>query len=114
MGLGDLANLLKGVQVAQSEMKRIKESLEASEIDGSSADGAVTVRVNGRGELLSLKIAPRVIDPQHAAALEGLVCEAVRQATAKSRQMMQDEMAKAMSAMGLPNMAGLAGLMGNG
>jgi hypothetical protein len=112
MGLGDLAGMLRGLQQAQAELERVKAALETAEVEGASGDGTVVARVNGRGELLAIKIDPRVVDRAAVAALESLVCEAARQATEKSRALVQQELAKTMSALGLPNVPGLMGLMG--
>ena len=109
MMFGDLAGMLKNVQQMQKQMHLIKQSLEAVEVEGVSGGGMVTAKANGRGEILSLKIDPEVVDPRNVEFLEDLVRAAVRQTSEKSRKLMQEEMSKAVGSLGIPGIGKLLG-----
>ena len=64
----------------------------------------VTAVVNGKHELLSLKIRPEAVDPEDVEMLEDLVIAAVNEASRKADDRLQSEMSKATSGLGLPGM----------
>ena len=102
MTLGDFASLLKGFKQVQQQLAEVRERLESQEVEGRSGGGMVVARVNGRGELLTVRIEPDVIDPGHKEFLEDLVCAAVRQAAEKSHELAQQEMGKVLGGLGIP------------
>jgi len=104
LGLGDLGGLLKNMRQMQQRMAEAKEAIDKVEIEGTSGGGKVVVRVNGRNELLSIKIDPEVVDREHVDVLEDLILAAVRQAGDKSREVMKQEMLKVTGGMNLPGM----------
>jgi len=106
---GDLAGILKNVQQMQKQMQEAKQSLEALQIEGQSGGGMVTVKANGRGEILSLKINPEVVDPENVELLEDLVRAAVRQTSEESQKLIKQEMGKAVGALGIPGIGKLLG-----
>ena len=112
MMFGDLAGILKNVQQMQKQMQQAKQSLEAMEVEGASGGGMVTVKANGRGDILSLKIDPEVVDPRNVEFLEDLVRAAVRQTSEKSQKLMREEMSKAVGSLGIPGIGKLLGDFG--
>jgi hypothetical protein len=67
----------------------------------------VTVHVNGRQELLSVKIDKEVVDPDDVQMLEDLILAAVSQGMKKSQEMYQEEMNKLTGGMNIPGLSGL-------
>jgi len=104
MALGDFASLLKGFKQVQQQLAEVREKLEAQEVEGQSGGGMVVARVNGRGELLAVRIEPEVVDPANKEFLEDLVRAAVRQAVDKSHELMQQEMGKVLGGLGIPGL----------
>jgi len=78
---------LKQLQELQAKLARAQQELEEAVLEGSSGGGAVKVEVSGKPEVLSVKIAPEVIDPQDASLLEDLILAAVNQALEKARNL---------------------------
>lgn len=109
---GDLAGMLKNLRDVQKQTEEIKRSLEAREVEGTSGDGKVVVRANGRGQVLSVTIDPDVVDRENVALLEGLVCAAARSASEQSQKAMQEEMSKAVGALGIPGVEKMLGGFG--
>ena len=67
----------------------------------------VTVVVNGRQEVLSIKIDPEVIDPEDVEMLQDLVLAAVNDGLARAKDMVNQEMGNLTKGLNLPNIPGL-------
>lgn len=106
-GGGGMNKILKQAQKMQHEMAKAQEALADLEIEGSAGGGAVTTRVNGQMELLSIKIDPEVVDPDDVETLEDLVIAAVNQAIKEMRARSDDEMSKITGGLGGMGMPGL-------
>ncbi|MHC4941723.1 MAG: YbaB/EbfC family nucleoid-associated protein [Planctomycetota bacterium] len=103
-GLGDFSNLLKQAQKMQKEIARIQEELKNKVVEGSAGGGMVKTHVNGRGEVLSIKIDPSVVDPEDVELLEDLVTAAVKQGIKISKELQEKELSGLTGGMGLPGM----------
>ena len=101
-----MGNLLKQAKKAQAQIAKVQEELAQKTLEVSSGGGMVTALVNGRGELLSLRIEKDVIDPDDPEMLQDLIVAAVNEAVRKSQEMMQEEMGNITQGMGL-NIPGL-------
>ena len=73
---GNMNNLLKQAQKMQENMQKMQAELEAKEIESSVGGGAVTVKVNGKKELIDINIKPEVVDPDDIEMLQDLVLSA--------------------------------------
>ena len=73
----NIGKMMKDLQKMQAKMQ---ESMDTVEIEGSSGGGVVTVRMNGKKQLLSLKMAPDAITPDDAELMEDLLIAAVNDA----------------------------------
>ena len=94
---GNMNNLLKQAQKMQAE-------LEAKEIESSVGGGAVTVKVNGKKELIDINIKPEVVDPDDIEMLQDLVISAVNEALRKVDEMQQSQMSKVTGGMNIPGL----------
>jgi len=103
-GGGNMQNLLRQAEKMQKEMQKIQEELETREVEASAGGGVVTVRATGKQDVVSIKIAREVVDPNDVAMLEDLVLSAVREALRKSREMVESEMKKVTGGMNLPGL----------
>ncbi len=101
-----MGKLLKEAQRLQEEMAKAQEEMAAMRIDGSAGGGAVTAVVSGDQTLLELTIDPSVVDPTDVEMLEDLIIAAVRDATTKARDTMQQRFAGLTGGIG-----GLGGLL---
>jgi DNA-binding YbaB/EbfC family protein len=66
--------------------------------------GMVEATVNGRQELLSLRIDPEVASPDDVEMLQDLILAAVNEALNRSREMMAQEMSKLTGGMQIPGL----------
>jgi DNA-binding YbaB/EbfC family protein len=105
----NIGNLLKQAQKMQQKMQELQEELAARTVEATAGGGMVTAVVNGRQELVSLRIEKDVVDPNDVAMLQDLVVAAVNEAMGKMRQVVSDEMGKLTSGLGLPGLGGPGG-----
>ena len=80
-------SMLKQAQELKSKLDKAQKELSNTIIEADSGKGAVKVTINGQQKILSIKISPKVIDPNNAEHLEELVLKAVSEATAKSKKL---------------------------
>ena len=99
-------NMMKQIKLLQQKMQKIQEELAERTVEGSAGGGMVTAIVNGKQELLEVKIDREVVDPNDIEMLQDLIVAAVNQALKKSQEMMNEEMAKLTGGLGI-NIPGL-------
>ena len=78
--------------------------LAEKEVEASSGGGVVTVKVNGKQEVLAIKIKPEAVDPEDVEMLEDLITAAVNEALRKSQEMVAGEMSKITGGMKIPGL----------
>ena len=76
---GNMNNLMKQAQKMQKQMEDTQAELEVQEYEASAGGGVVTVKINGKKEITSVKIAEEVVDPEDIETLEEVVMAAVNE-----------------------------------
>jgi len=104
MGFGNMNKMMKQVQKMQAQMAKLQEELEERVVEASSGGEAVTVKVNGKQEVLEIKIKPDVVDPDDVEMLEDLVLAAVNEALRTAQEMVASEMGKITGGMNIPGL----------
>ena len=99
----DFTKMLKQARKLQTQMQEMQEELGRKEVEASSGGGMVTAKVNGKKELVALKIDPEVIneDPE---MLEDLVVSAVNEAMKRVDELIKEEMGKVTGGLPIPGM----------
>ena len=69
---GNMNNLMKQAQKMQKQMEEAQKNLAETEAEATAGGGAVTVKVSGAKEVLSVKISEEVVDPDDIEMLEKL------------------------------------------
>ena len=100
--LGNIRDLLGKLPEMQQNMQRMQEEMGRKQVSADAGGGMVTATVNGRLEIVSVKIDKSRVDVSDTEMLEDLIVAAIRAAQAKIANEMQTEMAKMASGMGLP------------
>ena len=98
----NIQKMMKQAQKMQEQMAKTQEELAQKEVEVTAGGGKVTVKANGAGDVLSIKISKDVVDPNDVEMLEDLVLTGVQKAIEEGRQLMQAEMGKITGGMGLP------------
>jgi nucleoid-associated protein EbfC len=88
----NIAALMKQAQKMQAQMAQVQEELGEKRVEASAGGGMVTAVVNGRGELVQLKIDPEIVKAGDIPMLEDLVLAAVNEARSRSEELMRDAM----------------------
>lgn len=100
--LGGLGDLMKNAREMQEKMQQLQEEMARQTVTADAGAGMVQATVNGRMELVKLRIDKEKIDPNDIELLEDVVTAAVSAAQRKAADMMQQEMQKIAGDMGLP------------
>ena len=103
-GGGNINNLMKQAQAMQKQMEEMQKEVEAAEFEASVGGGAVTVKVNGKKEVLDITIKPEVVDPDDIEMLQDLVLSAVNQALKSVDDMQANQMSKVTGGMNIPGL----------
>jgi nucleoid-associated protein EbfC len=97
-------NLMKQAQQMQKRMMEIQEELANRTVEANVGGGMVTAVVNGQQELVSLKLAPDVVDPDDVEMLEDLIVAAVNEARNQAQELMTQEMGKLTGGLKIPGL----------
>ena len=86
-GGANMQQLLRQAQKMQADMEKAQQELEETELEVSSGGGMVVCKVTGKGELVSLKINPEIVDPDDVEMLEDMVLAALNDAMAQADEL---------------------------
>jgi DNA-binding YbaB/EbfC family protein len=100
-GLGDI---MKQAQRLKAEMDRLQAEAATKTVEGSAGGGMVTVVVNGKGDLLSVKIDPEVARGEDLEMLQDLVVAATNDALRKARELLAQEVSRLTGGLNLPGL----------
>ena len=101
-GPSNMQSMLKQAQKMQEDMANLQAELEEREYDVAAGGGVVNVKINGKKEIISVNIAPEVVDPDDIETLEDLIVAAVNEAIKKVESVSATEMSKITGSMNLP------------
>ena len=99
---GNMANLMKQAQRMQRQMEEQQKELESKEFTATAGGGAVEVTVSGKREVLKVKLAEEVVDPDDIEMLEDLIVAAANEALRKVEEVSGAAMSKLTG--GMPGM----------
>ncbi len=100
----NISKMMSAAANAQKKMAQIQDELAKREVEASSGGGKVIVKATGAGDILSIRIAPEVVNAEDLELLEDLVLSAVRQATNDAKKLTADEMGKLTAGLGIPGL----------
>ncbi|MDR2068323.1 MAG: YbaB/EbfC family nucleoid-associated protein [Spirochaetaceae bacterium] len=103
-------DLLKNAQKFQEQMGSLQERLGIITAAGSAGGGMVEVELNGRLELLSIRIAPLVVNPEDIEMLQDLIIAAFTAAMEKIKEAVNAEMGALAGGMGITGFPGFPGI----
>jgi len=82
--------------------EQVSAALAEKTVEVSVGGEKVTVVANGLGDIVSIKIAKEVVDPEDTELLEDLILSGVKQAIEKGKSLAQSEMGRLTAGLGLP------------
>jgi len=104
MSKGGLGNMMKQFQKMQAKMEEIQARLEEMEIEGTAGGGMVKAVVNGKQDLLEIKIDREVVDPDDIDMLQDLIVAAVNQARQKAQEIQNEQMSQLTGGLNIPGL----------
>lgn len=100
----NMNQMMKQVQKMQDEMEKNQKELEEKIVEASSGGGAVTARMNGKRELVELKIEEDIVDPEDMEMLEDLIIAAVNSALTDIEKIQDDAVSKLTGGLNIPGL----------
>ncbi len=99
-----MAGMLKQAQKMQEQMSKLQEEAATKTVEATSGGGMVTAVVNGKQQLVSIKIEKDVVDPSDIEMLQDLIEAAVNEGLRKSQELLSSEMGKLTGGMNIPGL----------
>ena len=102
----DFEKMQEMLQQAQQMQGQMEEQLSRTVVEAQTGGGVVTVRMNGRKEVLKLKIEPSAIGSSGSdlELLEDLITAAVNEAGRRADAAMQTNVSSMMGGLSLPGL----------
>jgi len=97
-------NLQDLVSQAKRQYETLHKKMEETVVEGSSGGGTVTVKMDGRKQVLGIKIDPDAVKSGDIEMLQDLITAAVNGAVHKVDEAMQSTMGGMLGGMGLPGL----------
>jgi DNA-binding YbaB/EbfC family protein len=95
---------MKQAKKMQERMVELQEELATKSVEATAGGGMVSVTVNGKFEILSLKIEKEVVNPEDVEMLQDLIVAAVNEGVRKAQEMAASEMGKITGGMQIPGL----------
>ena len=100
----NFGNIMKQAKKMQERMVELQEELATKSVEAAAGGGMVSVRVNGKFEILSLKIEKEVVNPDDVEMLQDLIVAALNEGIRKAQEMAASEMGKITGGMQIPGL----------
>jgi DNA-binding YbaB/EbfC family protein len=98
-------NIQELMSQAKKQYEVLQKKMQETVVEGSSGGGAVTVRMDGRKQVLSIKIDPEAVKSGDIEMLQDLIAAAVNGATKKVDDAMQSTMGGMSGGLNLPGIS---------
>ncbi len=104
-GFGNIGNLLGQLQKIQEQAKEMQKELEKKVVEASAGGDMVIVKMNGKKELIDIKISKEVVNPEDIEMLEDLIIAAVNKAYTEVQNMTTAELSKLTGGLNIPGLS---------
>lgn len=101
----DLQQLMQQAQQMQEQLMSAQAELSTAEVLGQAGNGLVHVTMTAAGEVRSVKLDPKIVDPDDVETLQDLIVGALHDAARAAQEMQAQKMgplAGGMGGLGLP------------
>jgi len=100
----NFSTIMKQAKKMQEKMGQLQQELETKTVEAQAGGGMVRVVVNGKFEIVSLKIEKEVVNPEDIEMLQDLITAVVNEGIRKSQEFNPSEMAKITGGLNIPGM----------
>ena len=97
-------NLQQLMSQAKQQYESLQKKMQETVVEASSGGGTVHVKMDGRKQLLDLKIDPEAVKAGDIEMLQDLITAAVNEAARKIDQAMQSTLGGMLGGMGIPGL----------
>jgi len=97
-------DLVKNMQNLQGQMEKMKEELAEMTATGSSGGNMVQVTLNGKFEMVGIKIDPIAVDPRDVSMLQDLIVAANHDAMEKVQELIKQKSGSLFGGMNIPGL----------
>jgi DNA-binding YbaB/EbfC family protein len=109
-GQPDMQMILQQAQKMQEQLMAAQAELAEAEVVGQAGNGLVQVTSTAAGEVRSVRIDPKIVDPDDVETLQDLVVGAFQDATRKAQELQAEKMGPLAGGLGDAGGFGLPGL----
>ena len=95
---------IRQAQQLKSKLSKAQKELKKMQVQGEAGNGAVTVTVNGEQRIVSVKIAPEVVDQGKIKQLEQLVVKAINDAQEKAQKEAAEQLKEITGGLKMPGL----------
>ena len=103
-GPSNMQGVIKQAQKMQERMAELQTELDERKYDFTVGGGMITIKMNGKKEMLSIDIKPEVVDPDDIEMLQDLIVAGVNEAVSSIEKTNSDEMSKVTGNLNIPGM----------
>lgn len=97
--------IMKNMQKKMQEtLTQMQENLGSEIVEGTSGGGSVRVTINGKQEILSIKINPEVVNKDEVDVLEDLILVAINDGVKKSQELGMQKISQLTGGMNIPGL----------
>lgn len=100
----NMQQIMRQAQKMQKKMEEAQAEAAAQVVEASAGGGMVSVKVNGKQELLEISIEKDVVNPDDVEMLQDLIVAAVNEGMKKAQQLMQDKLQGITGGLNIPGM----------
>lgn len=100
----DMNSFMQQAQQMQAQMQHAQEELANETVEASAGGGMVTVKANGAGEIVDVRIDPKAIDPDDPAMLQDLVLAATNEALRSAHALLEAKLGGITGGLNLPGL----------
>lgn len=100
----NFGNIMKQAKKMQERIGQLQQELETKTVESHAGGGMVKVVVNGKFEIVSLKIEKEVVNPEDTEMLQDLIAAAVNEGVRRAQEMASQEMAKITGGLSIPGL----------
>lgn len=101
---GGMNSIVRQAQKMQAQIAKVQDEIGKKKVEASTGGGVVTAVVNGKQELLDIRIDPEVLNPEDVELLQEMIVGAVNQAMKTAADMMDTEVEKITGGLSIPGL----------
>ncbi|WP_318664383.1 YbaB/EbfC family nucleoid-associated protein [Treponema sp.] len=97
-------DMLKNIQQMKDQLRSVQEELKELTATGSSGGNIVNVTINGKFEIISVRLDPLCVDPRDVTMLQDLIIAAHHDAMSKIQEAIKAKYGPLLNGMNIPGL----------